>query len=473
MRRANLPLLAIIFLLTVFSVWVIWPQRPDNYLPSFIPWPSSQGIHIQIGGFSFDRQGQRLGLDLQGGTNIVLQADLSKTAADQKQDAMNALIKNIDRRVNAYGVSEPAISQQGADRVSIQLAGVRDVEEAKRLIGQTAQLTFKERTTGPDGKAEEKDTGLTGADLQRAYASVDTQLGMPVVNFEFNARGTQIFADLTTRLAQSGGQIAIYLDNELLTAPSVDEPITGGKGYIRGNFTIDSARALAVQLNAGALPVPVHVILQQDVDATLGSDSIHKSVLAGEIGLLVVALFMISYYRLPGLIAVLALGIYTMVLLAIFRLIPVTMTLAGIAGFILSIGMAVDANILIFERMHEELRAGRTLSGAIEAGFARAWSSIRDSNISTIITSIILYWFGSNFGASLVTGFALTLFLGVVVSLFSAITVTRTFLRAVEVTWFEGPLTPRKAWLFGLNEPPKASVRPGVEMPTGARPATR
>ncbi|GIW07841.1 MAG: protein translocase subunit SecD [Dehalococcoidia bacterium] len=471
MRRANWPLLVFILLLTGVSLWFIWPQKPSNYLPGFIPWPESKGVRIQIGNTTFERVGQRLGLDLQGGTHIVLQADLSKLPADQRQDAMTSLVRNIERRVNAYGVSEPVITQQGEDRVSIQLAGVRDVEEAKRLIGQTAQLNFKERTVGPDGQPQDKDLGLTGADLRRAYAALEPTLNQPVVHFEFNERGTEIFAEATARLAPTRGQIAIFLDNELLTAPQVDEPIPGGRGFIRGNFTMDSARTLAIQLNAGALPVPVSVILQQDVDATLGADSIQKSIVAGQIGLAAVAIFMIVYYRLPGLIAVFALGVYAILTLAVFRLIPVTLTLAGIAGFILSIGMAVDANILIFERMREELRGGRTLAGAIDAGFSRAWLSIRDSNISTMITCVILYWFGSNFGASLVTGFALTLFIGVVISMFSAITVSRTFLRAVQAVWFSGTLGPRARWLFGMEEPPAS--RPGLDLPAGARPATR
>ena len=472
MRRANWPLLILIVLLTGVSLWFIWPQKPSNYLPGFIPWPESKGVRLQIGNTTFERVGQRLGLDLQGGTNIVLQADLSKLPADQRQDAMTSLVRNIERRVNAYGVAEPVITQQGEDRVAIQLAGVRDVEEAKRLIGQTAQLNFKERTIGPDGQPQDKELGLTGADLRRAYAALEPTLNQPVVHFEFNDRGTQIFADATARLAPTRGQIAIFLDNELLTAPQVDEPIPGGRGFIRGNFTMDSARTLAIQLNAGALPVPVSVILQQDVDATLGADSIQKSIVAGQIGLAAVAIFMIVYYRLPGVVAVLALGVYAILTLAIFRLIPVTLTLAGIAGFILSIGMAVDANILIFERMREELRNGRTLAGAIDAGFSRAWLSIRDSNISTMITCVILYWFGSNFGASLVTGFALTLFIGVVISMFSAITVSRTFLRAVQAIWFSGTLGPRARWLFGMEGSPAA--RPGLDdLPAGARPATR
>ncbi|MCS7002851.1 MAG: protein translocase subunit SecD, partial [Dehalococcoidia bacterium] len=318
---------------------------------------------------------------------------------------------------------------------------------------------------GENGQPEDVDIGLTGADLRRASAGPNPNPGGVgrVVNFEFNERGAQIFADVTARLALSRGQIAIYLDNQVISAPTVNTAITGGRGFIEGNFTVESANELAIQLNSGALQAPVTILRTQDVDATLGTDSVRKSVVAGQIGLLTVALFMILYYRLPGVISVAALVVYIVVTLAVFRLIPVTLTLAGIAGFILSIGMAVDANILIFERMREELRAGRSLNAAIEAGFSRAWSSIRDSNVATIITAVILYWFGSNFGATLVQGFALTLLIGVLVSMFSAITVSRTFLRVVQELFFaSGDLTPRGAWLFGLDRAPTDRGRPNV-----------
>jgi preprotein translocase subunit SecD len=449
--------------LVVVSVWVDWPQKPENYLPAFINWPRNEGIHLKLGDWTFDRQGARLGLDLLGGTNIVLQADLSKVPERDRADRMKGLIKVIDRRINAYGVAEPVIQQQGSNRVSVQLPGVKNVQEAVNLIGQTAQLEFFERTVDANGNVVDKPTGLTGADLKRAWVGQQQTTLQPIVEFEFNDRGAQIFGDLTTRLAGSSTQIAVLLDKETITAPVVKSPITGGRGYIEGNFTLESARNLVIQLNAGALPVPVSIQKQQDVDATLGADSIRKSIVAGEIGLGIVMLFMLVHYRLPGLLADAALLIYALVTMAVFKLIPVTLTLAGIAAFILSIGMAVDANILIFERMREELRAGRTLNAAIEAGFSRAWTSIRDSNISTIITCLILYWFGSNFGASLVMGFALTLLVGVVISLFTAITVTRTFLRLVLRTGLA-----RNAWLFGmesLQEPPSARARTELSRP--------
>jgi preprotein translocase subunit SecD len=253
-------------------------------------------------------------------------------------------------------------------------------------------------------------------------------------------------------------QLGIFLDDQPITTPTVQQAITEGRGRITGNFTLDEARNLVIQLNAGALPLPVSVEEERTVDATLGADSVRKSVVAGEIALVVVALFMILYYRMLGVVAAAALFVYTLLVLAVFKLIPVTLTLAGIAGFILSIGMAVDANILIFERMKEELRSGKTVGAAIEAGFHRAWPSIRDSNVSTLITCGILFWFGSNFGASIVMGFAFTLAIGVLVSMFSAIVVTRSFLRVV--VGRRAVLNPA---LFGMP-----AARPALE-PIGAR----
>jgi preprotein translocase subunit SecD len=250
------------------------------------------------------------------------------------------------------------------------------------------------------------------------------------VAFELDDEGTALFEQLTRRLI--GRPLGIFLDNELISAPTV-QAVISRNGVITG-VRLQEARTLAIQLNAGAVPVPIRIVEERTVDATLGSDSIRKSVVAGEIALLVVALFMVMYYRLPGLVATLALGVYTVTTLAVFMLIPVTLTLAGIAGFILSIGMAVDANILIFERMREELRWGKSVGAGVRAGFDRAWTSIRDSNSSTLITCLLLYWFGQNFGASLITGFALTLAVGVVISLFSAIFVTRGLLTAVMST---------------------------------------
>ncbi len=271
---------------------------------------------------------------------------------------------------------------------------------------------------------------LTGDDLIRAYAGMHPSMNIPVVNLEFNEQGAKIFAEHTQRIAGTNNRTAFYLDEELLIAPVAMQAITGGRAFIQGpNFTMERVRTIAIQLESGRLKVPLNLIQELDVDATLGGDSLAKSVVAGLIGLGLVLLFMAIYYRLPGVLACFALMIYAVIVLAILKLWPITLTLGGLAAFILSIGMAVDANILIFERMKEELRGGRTLVAAIETGFNRAWPAIRDSNVSTFITCAILFWFGTRLGTGVVTGFAVTLFIGVAVSMFSALTVTRTLLR--------------------------------------------
>ena len=271
---------------------------------------------------------------------------------------------------------------------------------------------------------------LTGDDLLRAYASMHPSMSVPVVNLEFNDEGAKIFGEHTQRIAGTNNRTAFYLDDELLIAPVAMQAITGGRAYIQGpDFTMTRVRTIAIQLESGLLQVPLSLIQELDVDATLGEDSLAKSVVAGLIGLALVLLFMAIYYRLPGVLACLALVIYSVIVLAILKLWPVTLTLGGLAAFILSIGMAVDANILIFERMKEELRSGRTLIASIETGFNRAWPAIRDSNVSTFITCAILFWFGTRLGTGVVTGFAVTLFIGVAASMFSALTVTRTLLR--------------------------------------------
>jgi preprotein translocase subunit SecD len=459
--------LVFIALITLLAGWVAWPQNPGNYIPGGDALPGNPGIHLRFGQQAFDRQGARLGLDLQGGTQLVLLADLSKVDEGDRGNALGGVVQVIERRVNAYGVAEPVIQIQGSDRVIVELPGVRDIEEAKRLIGQTAQLDFREQDppgsnnwkiatgTGLDGQEKE----LTGRYFRpNAQVVFDQRTNRPQVAFEFDDEGSRIFEQLTTRLI--GRPIGIFLDGELISAPTVQNVISRN-GVITG-VDLSEARTLAIQMNAGALPVPISIEQERSVDATLGSDSVRRSIIAGEIALIVVALYMIMYYRLPGLMATGALLVYTLITLAIFKLIPVTLTLAGIAGFILSIGMAVDANILIFERMREEIRWGRSLGGAIDAGFDRAWSSIRDSNVSTLITCGLLYWFGSNFGASLVMGFAFTLAIGVLVSMFSAIVVTKSLLRtAVGQAWTENPA------LFGieLHDRPAAqrqSPLPGV-----------
>ena len=436
-RRLPWPLLAIVAA-TLAALVIVWPTNPDRYLPSFIPWPRGQGIGFTIGDFTFQRRAMRLGLDLQGGTHIVLKADLTEVPAGQQVGQMEGVRRIIERRINAYGVSEALVQRLGTDRISVQLPGVRDIAEARALIGKTAQLDFRETRALPDGALEFVPATAVGSDgalkqLTGAYLKPTSEVifepstGLPQVSFEFNSEGARLFEAITQRnLAKP---IGIFLDDGIVSAPTV-QAIIRDRGVITG-VALEDARILAIQLNAGALPVPVSVVQQQDVDATLGTDSVQKSILAGEVGLGVVMLFMLLYYRLPGLLAGIALGLYTVFLLAIFKLIPVTLTLPGIAASILSIGMAVDANILIFERLKEELRDGRSLRAGIEAGFNRAWSSIRDSNVSTLITCSVLYWFGSNFGATLVQGFALTLAIGVLLSMFTAVVVSRSLLRAL------------------------------------------
>jgi preprotein translocase subunit SecD len=400
------------------------------------------------------RQGLQLGLDLKGGTYLVYQADLSKKDPSQTDaQVMTSVVQKIERRANAFGVTEPIIQVQGTDRVLVQLPGVKDVNAAIKLIGQVALLEFKEQAldtkgqplldvsgnqvwlssngTGLDGQIK----NLTGQYLKPNASMILSQTGQPEVAFQWNAEGANLFQQITTRMLNK--RIGIFLDNVLISAPTVSAVITDS-GVITG-VSVTEGRNLAIELNSGSLDVPLTIIQQTDVDATLGADSLSTSLRAGLIGIALVVIFMIVYYRSLGVVAALALFVYGALSLAIFKLIPITLTLPGIAGFIISVGMAVDANILIFERMKEEMRTGHTLKAGVAEGFRRAWPSIRDSNISTFITCAILYWFGSTFGAFMVKGFALTLFLGVAVSMFSAITVTRVFL-----TWLVSNKTTKR-----------------------------
>ncbi|MEK9180774.1 MAG: protein translocase subunit SecD [Patescibacteria group bacterium] len=393
----------------------------------------------------------KLGLDLQGGTHLVYQSDLSDIASDARGDAMNSVRDVIERRVNAFGVSEPLVQVEGNDRLIIELSGIKDIGEAIKLIGQTPFLEFREENLAyqipedpnqVDPKQLFTPTKLTGAQLNRAEVGYggSTGLSAPQVDLLFNSEGAQLFSEITQR--NLGRRLAIFLDGELLSAPTVQSQITEGRASITGNFTLDEAKQLVTRLNSGALPVPIQLLSQQNIGPTLGKISITKSLLAGMIGLIIVALLMLVYYRLPGLLSVIALLVYTAISLSIFKLFNITLTLAGIAGFILSIGMAIDANILIFERTKEELRRGKDVIPAIEDGFNRAWTSIRDSNVSSLITTLVLGYFGS----SIIRGFAITLGLGILVSMFSAITVTRTFLRIITlIKFFNHPR------LFGIK----------------------
>ncbi|MEK7496992.1 MAG: protein translocase subunit SecD [Patescibacteria group bacterium] len=490
----------------------------------------------------------KLGLDLKGGSHLVYQADVTQVTPSERAEALEGVRDVIERRVNFFGVSEPVVQTNKVGenfRIIVELAGVKNVNDAIKLIGETPILEFKEQSTVPvdnsaidkknaeakkkaegllaralrrenfenlakqysedDGskvkggdldwfgkgvmvksfedatfalkkneitktlvqsqfgyhiikKVDERktaagldevrashiliktesaqasdnwvSTGLSGKQLKRAAVEFDPNSGLPQVSLQFNDEGKELFGQITGR--NVGKPVAIYLDGAPISIPTVQQAITAGSAVISGNFSLVEAKQLAQRLNSGALPVPIKLISQTSIDATLGQASVEKSLMAGLIGLLLVAIFMILWYRLPGFLSVIAVGIYAGISYAIFLLWPITLTLAGIAGFILSIGMAVDANVLIFERLKEELRAGKALGTAVEEGFKRAWTSIRDSNVSSLITCVILMWFGS----SLIKGFAITLAIGIVISMFSAITVTRTFIRLVAVGKF-------------------------------------
>ncbi len=550
-RKIWLSFLAVL-VLALFCGFVVYPNLPQSF----------------PGKSFFSGFYPHLGLDLQGGTHLVYQADVSTIESGDQDSALEGVRDVIERRVNAFGVSEPLVQTKSGNRLIVELAGVHDVNEAIKQIGETPLLEFKEldetmpepltdeekaeaieynkgvldkanelisrinlgedfatlatefsedpgnkdnggdlgfakRTTYVEefdkaifedlrigqttsqpvktqfgyhiikkeeerGEAENlevrarhillttkneftkeappadwKNTQLSGKNLQKAQVEFDPNTGQPNVALDFDSEGQNLFAELTKRNLQK--PIAIFLDGSAISVPTVQEEISQGRAIISGNFNINEAKLLVQRLNAGALPVPIDLISQQTVGPTLGKISLQKSLMAGLIGLIAVIFFMLFYYRLLGLFAVLALLIYGLVTLAIFEAWPVTLTLSGIAGFILSIGMAVDANVLIFERTKEELKNGKPLGTSIEEGFARAWPSIRDSNISSIITCLILFWFGS----SIIKGFAITLGVGIIISMFSAITVTRTFLRLTSGNFFSKHLA-----LFGIKTKP-------------------
>jgi preprotein translocase subunit SecD len=464
MNRRNNTWLIVIIVLIIISAFIVSQDKIE------IPNPFN-------GGTLFSRNTEvRLGLDLRGGLQTLLEADVP---ADQSVSAQDLAVTRqiLENRANGLGVSEVVMQTAGDRRIVAEFPGVSNPEEVVAALQQTALLEFVDFGTSPVAVGSKVDTDfqtseassvtptpgvtatadpnqpaptpdasqpsttgtvyhtvMTGADLKEANVQTDS-FGKPAVGFTLSDNGKQIFADYTS--SHVNQYLGIVLDKTVISAPVVNTPITDGQGIIQGSFTADEANKLAVQLSYGALPVPVKVVESRTVGATLGEESVRKSLIAGLIGLTVVLLFMGLFYRLPGVIADLALFTYTLITLAIFKfgipgLFPyVTLTLPGIAGFILSIGMAVDANVLIFERLKEELRAGRNLRQAIDLGWSRAWPSIRDSNTSTLITCFILYLFGNTFGASMVKGFSVTLALGVLVSLFTAIIVTRTFLHTI------------------------------------------
>ncbi len=372
----------------------------------------------------------KLGLDISGGMQVVLEAkDTEKIKVTP--EVMQSIISVVRNRVDGLGVAEPLIQKKGDRQIVVELPGIEDPDRARAMIGKTAHLKFQEQAAtaaqpakpGAPAMPAWVDTGLDGSMLRSAKAEPNPGMGGGwVVTIKFDPQGAKLFGEITSR--NVGRPVAMVLDDKVISAPNVNEPILNGDAVISGDFTAKEAQDVAVQLNAGALPVPLEEIENRTVGPTLGSDTVKASVMAGIVGFSLVVLYMIGYYRLPGLVASIALGIYTVLLLAIFHLIPVTLTVPGIAGFILSIGMAVDANVLIFERTKEELNRGRSLYSAIEIGFKRAFTAIFDSNSTTVLTCIILYIFGTG----LVRGFALTLALGVIVSMFTAITVTRVLL---------------------------------------------
>lgn len=428
-----------IILIIVILIVTIWIDLPTN-----------PGIHV----LGIDKEIKtHLGLDLVGGLRVLLEADVpvSQQVTTIEMDNAKTIVEN---RVNGLGVTEAVVVRAGERRISVELPGVEDPEQAKSFLKQTALLEFVDMSSITQDQAiAMKDAGdtiltdnantgvftptqpvsptqqiwhtvMTGAELKTAVASVQT--GNYEVSFELTSSGAKVFGDFTSN--NIGKVLAIVLDKKIISAPLINDAIPDGKGVISGNFTSDTANQLAVQLRYGALPIPLKVVQTQTVGPSLGQDSLRKSLIAGLAGSILVLLFMALYYRLPGLVADIAVLIYAALSLALYRFIPVTLTLPGIAGFLLSTGSALDANILIFERMKEELRDGRSLMMAVEQGWKRAWPSIRDANIATLITCGILWYFGSVSGATIVKGFSITLLVGIIVSLFTAIFVTRTLL---------------------------------------------
>ncbi|RJQ27788.1 protein translocase subunit SecD [Candidatus Parcubacteria bacterium] len=428
------------------KVWVPFVNKSielDKYI-------NTSSISLDFGLFQIQKDvNYRLGLDLQGGTKLTYKIDMSNVPEGEEENAFESSRTIVEKRINFFGVSEPTLQtlKIGSEyRLTVELPGMTNVNEAIELIGKTAQLSFWEQGEGsksaqlssgsaslfPLGVTEvlgnnPVKTKLTGKDLKSAKVVFDQNTGQPQVQLNFSPEGGKLFADITKR--NVGKPLVIVLDNQLIEAPNVIEPILNGDAVINGSFTTQTAKNLAIQLNAGALPAPLEVIAQNTVGPSLGIESLKKSLFAGFLGLLSIIIFMVYLYRKEGIIASLALFVYTIIVLFIFKFIPITLTLAGIAGFILSIGMAVDANVLIFERMKEEFRAGKPKDIALRIGFLRAWTSIRDSNVSSLITCFILFYFGTG----IVRGFALTLAIGILVSMFSAIIVTRNLLSVLDI----------------------------------------
>ncbi len=405
-RTKNLSYLFLIVLVAVAAGFFVYPK---GFGARILPW--------------------RLGLDLVGGSYLIYEVDMTGITAAERGSVFSGLRDVMERRINAFGVSEPRVTtakRGDSYQLIVELAGIKDSEEAIKQVGKPALLDFREVKLKGEGDKQEVEfiaTGLTGRYLSSSQVSSNQTTGQPVILINFNSEGAKLFEAITKK--NLGKPVAILLDGQVISSPVVQEAIAGGNAQITGSFDYKEAQRLVQLFNAGALPAPINLISQQTVGSSLGADSLQKAIFAGLIGTLAIIVFMLLYYRSLGLVSALALVIYIVFTLGLFKLIGITMTLSGIAGFILSIGMAVDANILIFARTKEETAKGLSHSGALEEGFRRAWPSIRDSNVSTILTSVILYYMTSSF----VRGFALALLLGVLLSMFSAITVSRVIFR--------------------------------------------
>jgi preprotein translocase subunit SecD len=415
-------LISFIFIITAVSTYISLPY----------------GLHFKVGNFSVERKFDlKLGLDLAGGSQLTFEADMSKISADRQKTALDGVRNVIERRVNLFGVSEPIVQTsefQGKDRIIVDLPGVSDTQQAVSLIGQTAQLQFSEIKELPATKTASASstlvpTNLTGADLKSAAVQFDSQTGKPVISLQFTDEGGKKFETITGR--NIGKPLPIILDNQIVSAPNVQQQISGGSAQISGNFKIDEAKQVAIQLNAGALPVPVNLIQQTSIGASLGALSVKQSILAGIVGAVMVVIFMIANYGWLGVIADVGLFIFAVITIALYKLIPITLTLPGIAGFMLSVGMALDGNILIFERFKEE-KLIREYHEALEVSFGRAWNSIRDAYAATLITCFVLAnpldWTFLN-SSGPIRGFAITLAMGIFISLFTGIFVSRNLLR--------------------------------------------
>ena len=453
MRNRPIWSLILILIIAIVAAAIALPISHPEWMANLVFWQPETTRDLNA----------KLGLDLRGGVQVLLAADAAP-GEEVSREAMEGAKRVIENRVNGLGVSEALIQLQGTNRIVVELPGIANTDQAVETIQGTGLLEFVDtgdsflpegtvvQTTGGGSAtltatqpitAAVYNTVLTGRDLQTAQVVFDPQTNAPLISFTLTDEGAEKFAEHTRN--NVGKFLSITMDKTIISSPRINSAITGGQGEITGQFTLDEAKNLAIQMQYGALPVALKVAESRAVGPTLGQDSIRQSLIAGVIGMLVVIVYMLLYYRLPGAVADVALLIYTAIVLALFKLIPVTLTLPGIAGFILSVGMAVDANVLIFERTKEELRHGRPLHSAVDAGFSRAWNSIRDSNVSTLITCVILFWFGSTFGATIVKGFAVTLAIGVLVSLFTAIVVTRTFLHFVMDTKLA-----KNPWWFGV-----------------------